>query len=51
MNTLLATAAPLPLPASDSHWREWVTYGLRWAAARPPIPTQHPQPWSTVAAS
>jgi predicted choloylglycine hydrolase len=37
MNGVLATAAPAPLPAPDSHWREWVTYGLRWAAARPPI--------------
>ena len=37
MNAVLTAAAPLPLPAPDSHWREWVTYGLRWAAARPPI--------------
>jgi len=37
MNGVLTAAAPLPLPAPDSHWREWVTYGLRWAAARPPI--------------
>jgi predicted choloylglycine hydrolase len=37
MNAVLALAAPPPLPAPDSHWREWVTYGLRWAAARPPI--------------
>ncbi len=35
MNAALATVAPLPLPAPDSHWREWVTYGLRWAAASP----------------
>ena len=34
---VLTAAAPRPLPAPDSHWREWVTYGLRWAAARPPI--------------
>ena len=37
MNAVLTAAAPLPFPAPDSHWREWVTYGLRWAAARPPI--------------
>ena len=37
MNGVLTAAAPLPLPAPDSHWREWVTYGLRWATARPPI--------------
>jgi len=36
MNAVLTAAAPRPLPAPDSHWREWVTYGLRWAAARPP---------------
>jgi len=37
MNAVLTAAAPRPLPAPDSHWREWVTYGLCWAAARPPI--------------
>jgi predicted choloylglycine hydrolase len=36
MNTVLEAAAPLTLPSPDSHWREWVTYGLRWAAADPP---------------
>jgi hypothetical protein len=44
MNAVLALAAPPPLLAPDSHWREWVTYGLRWAAARPPIATQHHPP-------
>ena len=41
MNAVLATAARLPLPAPDSHWQEWVTYGLRWAAA-PPVPVSAP---------
>ena len=35
MTPTLATAAPLPLPAPESDWREWVTYGLSWAAASP----------------
>jgi predicted choloylglycine hydrolase len=35
MNTALATAAPPELPAPDSHWRDWVTYGLSWAAVAP----------------
>ena len=35
MTAALATAAPLPLPAPESDWREWVTYGLSWAAASP----------------
>ncbi len=35
MNTALATAALPQLPASESHWRDWVTYGLSWAAGRP----------------
>ncbi len=38
MNAALATAPP-PLPAPDSHWRDWVEYGLRWAAVRPPATT------------
>ena len=50
MNTELATVAPLPFPAPDSHWREWVTYGLRWAAARPPIADSAAPLWSTAAA-
>lgn len=35
MSAAVATAAPLPLPASGSHWREWAAYGLWWAAAPP----------------
>lgn len=35
MNAVLT--APPTLPAPDSHWRDWIRYGLRWAAARPTI--------------
>ncbi len=35
MTAARATAAPLPFPAPESDWREWVTYGLSWAAASP----------------
>jgi predicted choloylglycine hydrolase len=37
MNVLLATAEPPPLPAPDSTWQTWATYGLQWAAARSPV--------------
>jgi predicted choloylglycine hydrolase len=36
MNANLASDASSALPAPDSHWREWATYGLSWAAGRPP---------------
>lgn len=32
MNATLAAIAPLPAPAPESDWRDWVTYGLSWAA-------------------
>ena len=35
MTAARATAAPLPFPAPESDWREWVTYGLSWPAASP----------------
>jgi predicted choloylglycine hydrolase len=35
MTAVLATTAPMPLPAPDSHWREWITYGLCWASTSP----------------
>ncbi len=35
MNAALATAAPPEPPAPGSHWRDWVTYGLSWAAVAP----------------
>jgi predicted choloylglycine hydrolase len=35
MTATLATVAPQPLPAPESDWRTWVTYGLSWAAASP----------------
>src|SRR5690348_10691932 len=35
MNTALITAAPPELPAPQSSWREWLTYGLSWTAGRP----------------
>ena len=36
MQTLLSRAVSPALPAPDSHWQEWVTYGLRWASAADP---------------
>jgi predicted choloylglycine hydrolase len=37
MNPVLAPAELPALPETDSHWQEWATYGLRWAAALPPV--------------
>lgn len=40
MNLVLGTSPPLP--ALDSHWREWAAYGLRWAAAQPRLADSAP---------
>ena len=42
MNTLLMTTAPPALPPPDSHWRAWLTYGLRWAAQFGATPAAQP---------
>jgi predicted choloylglycine hydrolase len=41
MTATLATAAPQRLPAPESDWREWATYGLSWAAASPVADRAH----------
>ena len=45
MNTLQKSCAPPPLPSPDSHWREWLAYGLSWASAI--MPTR--APWQAPA--
>jgi predicted choloylglycine hydrolase len=36
VHALLDPGESLPLPAPDSHWHDWVAYGLRWASALEP---------------
>ena len=45
MNTLQKSCAPPSLPSPDSHWREWLAYGLSWASAI--MPTR--APWQAPA--
>ena len=44
MQTLLSRPVSPALPAPDSHWQEWVTYGLRWASAAGPASLIEPAP-------
>ena len=44
MNTTLTPCAPPQLPSPNSHWREWVAYGLSWASAIKPTRGPRPAP-------
>ena len=44
MNASLAPCATPPIPSPNSHWREWVAYGLSWASAMKPVRAPRPAP-------
>ena len=47
MQALLSPASSPPLPAPDSHWQDWVTYGLRWASLIERAPALEPHKTAT----
>jgi predicted choloylglycine hydrolase len=44
MNSSLAPCAAPPIPSPNSHWREWVAYGLSWASAMNSVRAPRPAP-------